>query len=41
MNVESFHTAAEAAKFINDNAITAANCKIWECDGRWYVFWWV
>lgn len=40
MNLEIFGSAAELAKYVTDNTLSAANCKILEVDGQWYLFWW-
>ena len=40
MNVLSFDTAAELAKYVTDNTIAqAAIVAITREDGRWYLFW--
>jgi len=38
---QAFRSAADLAKYVNDNTIPQANIQsIKDVDGQWYLFWW-
>lgn len=40
MNLQTFNTASDLVKYVNDNSIVQSKVvRIEQRDGKWYLFW--